>query len=129
MKVRDIWNEEHDLIRGMTVRWSDQHKVYAGMMVGVVIRIDDKSVSILSIDGDYHNIHPRNLTMSSDNRMLDLFELDPQVALESGDEYASAWEERFTADQEVSPNKNKKRRGGSSGRIPEIIKLIEDSEH
>jgi len=127
MKIKDIWNAEWEAYRGMSVRWADQKKEFAGMLTGIITRIDDKSVSVLAVGGEYYNLHPRNLIVSLDNRTKELNELHPNLALEKANEYADAWEAKYyvVKNDEVHNSGRK----SSNGRIYDVMKFIEESQY
>lgn len=132
MKIKDIWGESWPVYRGMTVRWVDDKHEYAGMITGVVTRVDDKSVSVLAVGGDYYDVDPEDLIASNDNRSVKLRELDPVIAAENANEYADAWEAKYyMVDDEQNDivQVNRKGRNTSIGRSQDIMKFIESSEY
>lgn len=131
MRGKDYLGEEHELFRGQTVRWVDRSRKALGTLTGIICRIDDTTVSVQDVDGGYHNINPVYLTLSSDDRNLELRSEDPELAREKANEYADVWENRYVLENggEEKITVSRKARSAASAYDNQFVKLLEQSEY
>ena len=130
MLVKNVVGDELEVYRGICVRWQDRGKEQAGMLTGIVVRIDDQTASVLDVYGNYYNVHPAYMVASMDKRTQDLSLLDEDARSNAANEYADRWiETRHFVIDEDGESKPVARKNAPAGRTNEVMKAIEDSQY